>query len=185
MIYADVIVDISHEKLDRSFQYLVPGELEREIRVGMVAAIPFGNGNRERKGYIVGLSQKPRYDPAKLKPLYRLCSGEETTESRLVSLAAWMRERYGSTMAQALKTVSPEKGQGKGKTIPVPEYRERRGGKTGGEPGKKTLQSKSASCSGADVGVSDGLYKGVRGTGNDSRRSEASRRAGSCKNKSK
>ena len=107
MIYADVIVDISHEKLDRSFQYLVPGELEREIRVGMVAAIPFGNGNRERKGYIVGLSQKPRYDPAKLKPLYRLCSGEETTESRLVSLAAWMRERYGSTMAQALKTVIP------------------------------------------------------------------------------
>ena len=28
MIYADIIVDISHEKLDRSFQYLVPRELE-------------------------------------------------------------------------------------------------------------------------------------------------------------
>ena len=31
MIYADVIVDISHEKLDRSFQYLVPEELEKEF----------------------------------------------------------------------------------------------------------------------------------------------------------
>ena len=35
MIYADIIVDISHEKLDRSFQYLVPEELEGEIRIGM------------------------------------------------------------------------------------------------------------------------------------------------------
>lgn len=107
MIFADVIVDISHEKLDRSFQYLVPEELEKEIHVGMVAAIPFGNGNRERKGYIVGLSEKPKYNPQKLKPLYRLCSSEETTEARLVSLAAWMKERYGSTMVQALKTVIP------------------------------------------------------------------------------
>ena len=107
MLYADVIVDISHEKLDRSFQYLVPRELEDEIHVGMVAAIPFGNGNKERKGYVIGLSEDAKYDPEKIKPLYRLCSGEETTESRLVSLAAWMKERYGSTMAQALKTVLP------------------------------------------------------------------------------
>ena len=107
MLYADVIVDISHEKLDRSFQYLVPREMEDEIRVGMVAAIPFGNGNKERKGYVTGLSGEPKYDPAKIKSLRRLCSGEETTESRLVSLAAWMKERYGSTMAQALKTVLP------------------------------------------------------------------------------
>ena len=28
MMYADIIVDISHEKLDRSFQYRVPQELE-------------------------------------------------------------------------------------------------------------------------------------------------------------
>ncbi len=30
MIYADIIVDISHEKLDRSFQYLVPEELVKK-----------------------------------------------------------------------------------------------------------------------------------------------------------
>ena len=115
MLYADVIVDISHEKLDRSFQYLVPENLEKEIRVGMVAAIPFGNGNRERKGYVIGLSRTPQFAPEKIKSLSRLCSGEETTETRLVSLAAWMRERYGSTMAQALKTVIPVRGKVKPK----------------------------------------------------------------------
>lgn len=115
MLYADVIVDISHEKLNASFQYLVPENLEKEIRVGMVAAIPFGNGNRERKGYVIGLSQTPKFAPEKIKSLSRLCSGEETTEARLVSLAAWMRERYGSTMAQALKTVIPVRGKVKPK----------------------------------------------------------------------
>ena len=50
MIYADIIIDISSEKLDKTFQYRVPEELEQEIKVGMVVSIPFGNGNKIRKG---------------------------------------------------------------------------------------------------------------------------------------
>lgn len=107
MIYADIIVDISHEKLDRSFQYKVPEKLEQDIRVGMVVTIPFGNGDHERKGYVIGLSDKPVFEPSRIKELRGLCSSEETTEKRLIVLAAWMKERYGSTMAQALKTVLP------------------------------------------------------------------------------
>ena len=38
MMYADIIVDISHEKLDRSFQYRVPQELESVRGTGMVFA---------------------------------------------------------------------------------------------------------------------------------------------------
>ncbi len=102
MIYADVIVDISHEKLDRSFQYLVPEELEKEIQVGMVVNIPFGNGNRERKGYVIGFGSEPKFEPSRDQEHLRgLLSSQETTEARLISLAAWMRERYGSTMAQS------------------------------------------------------------------------------------
>ena len=115
MIYADVIVDISHEKLDRSFQYRVPKEMEAEIQVGMVVSIPFGNGNRERKGYVIGLSEKPAFDLSRMKELYGICSSEETTEERLIALAAWMKNRYGSTMVQALKTVLPVREKVKAK----------------------------------------------------------------------
>ena len=107
MIYADVIIDISHEKLDRSFQYRVPEKFQKEIRAGMVVAVPFGNGNHIRKGYVVGLGNEPGFEPEKMKEIQELCSGEETTESRLIALAAWMKENYGSTMIQALKTVLP------------------------------------------------------------------------------
>ncbi len=107
MIYADIVIDISSDKLDRSFQYRVPKELEREIKAGMVVSILFGHGNQLRRGYVTGFSEKPKIASAKLKEIHEICSGEETTESRLIALAAWMKENYGSTMIQALKTVLP------------------------------------------------------------------------------
>ena len=109
MIYADIIIDISSDKMDRSFQYCVPAHLEQEIKLGMVVSIPFGNSNQLRKGYVTGLSQEAKVDPSILKEIAGCCSAEETTESRLIALAAWMKENYGSTMIQALKTVLPIK----------------------------------------------------------------------------
>ena len=109
MIYADIIIDISSDKLDRSFQYCVPAHLEQEIKLGMVVSIPFGNSNQLRKGYVTGLSKEAKVDPSILKEIAGCCSAEETTESRLIALAAWMKENYGSTMIQALKTVLPIK----------------------------------------------------------------------------
>ena len=49
-VYADVIVDITNEKLDRTFQYKVPPELTGEIGPGTAVQIPFGNGNRTITG---------------------------------------------------------------------------------------------------------------------------------------
>ena len=45
-MYAKVIVDISHEKLDKGFDYRIPAHLENEIYPGVLVNIPFGKGNR-------------------------------------------------------------------------------------------------------------------------------------------
>ena len=45
--YADIIVDITSEKLDRSFQYLVPQHLEGRLQPGMQVQVPFGNGGSD------------------------------------------------------------------------------------------------------------------------------------------
>lgn len=108
-MFANVIVDISSEKLDRTFQYLVPRELESSLSVGMVVTVPFGKGNRNVSGYVIELTQKPEYELSRMKALKEIRSSQETVESRLIALAAWMKEQYGSTMIQALKTVLPVK----------------------------------------------------------------------------
>ena len=106
-IYADIIVDISHEKLDRAFQYRVPERLRDKLAVGMRVSIPFGNGNRVIQGYCINLGEKCKFDPQKTKDILEILSGQTDAEGRCVALAAWMREQYGSTMIQALKTVLP------------------------------------------------------------------------------
>ena len=47
-MYADIIVDISQEQLDKTFQYRIPPELENEVQIGVMVQIPFGRGNRDR-----------------------------------------------------------------------------------------------------------------------------------------
>ena len=51
-MYADIIVDITHEKLDKVFQYRIPSHLEGMLKVGMEVVVPFGMGNKEIKGYV-------------------------------------------------------------------------------------------------------------------------------------
>ena len=53
-----------------------------------------------------------RYAPEKIKEILRIAEESVAIESRLVALAAWMKESYGGTMIQALKTVLPIKKKG-------------------------------------------------------------------------
>ena len=109
MEFVNVIVDISHEKLDRIFQYRIPEELQGKISTGMQVQVPFGMGNRTIKGYVTGVTDVPDYPVEKIKPVTGLVDGAVPAESELIALAAWMKELYGSTMNQALKTVLPVK----------------------------------------------------------------------------
>lgn len=108
-MYANIIIDISHEKVDKTFQYKIPKPLEQDVQAGVLVTIPFGKGNHERKGYVVGITGQAEYDPARIKEITGVVTGSVTAESKLIQLAWWMKERYGSTMNQALKTVLPVK----------------------------------------------------------------------------
>ncbi len=112
--YAQVIIDISHEKVDRPFSYRIPERLLGNIQAGMRVRIPFGAGNKERTGYVVGLSEKIDFDESRVKEILGVVEGSVSAESQLIELAWWMKERYGSTMNQALKTVLPVKQKVRG-----------------------------------------------------------------------
>lgn len=108
-MYANIIIDITHEKLDKVFQYSIPPELDGALEVGMEVVVPFGRGNKETNGYVVGFSGDTDYDPARIKAVLGKTEHSVAIESRLVALAAWMKEYYGGTMIQALRTVLPVK----------------------------------------------------------------------------
>ncbi|MDO4942339.1 MAG: primosomal protein N' [Lachnospiraceae bacterium] len=106
-LYADIIINISHEALDKVFQYEVPFVLREKIEPGMQVIVPFGRGNKEQMGYVIRLSQKADYDEMRIKPILRISEKGVSIESKMIRLAYWIREQYGSTMIQALRTVLP------------------------------------------------------------------------------
>ena len=109
MKFANIIVDISHEKLDRPFGYIIPKELEDKISIGTQIVIPFGKGNREITGYVIEITDKPSFDINKMKYIIRANEGAATVEKQLIELAWWIKKEYSCTMNQALKTVIPVK----------------------------------------------------------------------------
>lgn len=106
-IYANIIVDISHEKVDRPFQYRIPERLQGKLQVGMCVNIPFGKGNKELSGYVIEITDRAEYSTEKLKEILSISDKDVLAESSQIRLAAWMKEHYGSTMITALKTVLP------------------------------------------------------------------------------
>ncbi len=114
-MYADIIIDIAHESVDRVFQYIVPPQLEGKLKEGMEVLVPFGAGNKEKKGYIVGFSEKCNYDANKMKEIYDISDKAVQIEGRLVALAGWIKENYGGTMIQSVENRSSGQTEKPGK----------------------------------------------------------------------
>lgn len=106
-LYADIIVDISHEKVDRPFQYRVPERLWDVLEVGMCVEVPFGRGDKVIKGYVTAIGEECKFDPKRTKDILGIVEKGVSVEDKMIALAAWIRKNYGSTMIQALKTVLP------------------------------------------------------------------------------
>ena len=107
MKYAKIIVDISLDKIDRPFDYIIPDGMD--VKAGTPVIIPFGKGNREIKGFVIDVSEKSDYDNSKLKSIKAVADTDVEAEQELIGLAWWIKEHYASTMNQALKTVLPVK----------------------------------------------------------------------------
>ena len=116
--YAEIIIDIAYNKLDRPFTYRVPERMQSVLQPGSLVLVPFGKGDVVRKGYVIALKDECDLAPEKVKEIAELPvndSGysEDDDGAAAIALAAWMKRRYGSTMAAALRTVLTSRKPGK------------------------------------------------------------------------
>ena len=54
--YARIVVDITSEDLDRTFEYRIPQQLWQQVGAGSVVEVPFGRANRVLRGYVISVS---------------------------------------------------------------------------------------------------------------------------------
>lgn len=105
MRFANVIIDIAHEKVDRVFQYRVPEGMP--VEVGRCVTVPFGKGDARRSAYVVELTEEASLAPERIKTVLAVAETELSVDSQLIRLAWWLKENYGGTMYQALRMVLP------------------------------------------------------------------------------
>ena len=117
MPYASVYPLVSSRAVARPFTYEVPPEVGK----GAVVSLRFAGA--KRRGVVVGLEESPP-EGVKAAPV-----GDVVDElpERLVDLALWVADYYGSTPARALELVAPPKRKARGER-PQPAERDSLGG---------------------------------------------------------
>ncbi|MBE5905410.1 MAG: primosomal protein N' [Lachnospiraceae bacterium] len=115
--YAQIIVDLSIEKLDRPFTYGIPEHLKNVVHIGDQVLVPFGRGNRTLQGFVIGITHRVELPPG--ITIKNICDKvpDKGITGQLIDLAVWMKNQYGGTLNQALKTVLPLKKTVKEKQV--------------------------------------------------------------------
>ena len=110
-MFAEVIIDIVNQDVDRPFSYRIPDALTGAVSIGSPVLVPFGKGNALRKGYVVSLKGETDLVPEKVKEIDSVVEKGLSVEEQLVLLASYMRHRYGGTLYQCLSVVMPSKSE--------------------------------------------------------------------------
>lgn len=105
-MYAEVVVGISIDKLDKTFCYRIPeGFGSPDTLIGTEVIVPFGKGNRETKAFVVEVKEDTEIDKSLIKDILRKSETGVQIEGKLIKLAYWLKSNYGGTVNEALRSV--------------------------------------------------------------------------------
>ena len=94
---AEVIINSTAKKLNRTFDYEIPKDLEEFILAGSKVLVPFGNFKTLEEAYVVGIKEKSEF---KVKEIARL---EENLTERQINLARKMSKMYFCNVSECIK----------------------------------------------------------------------------------
>ncbi|MBQ3574548.1 MAG: primosomal protein N', partial [Clostridia bacterium] len=103
MRYANVIVDLSAEALDRLFSYEIPEEMH--IGPGYQVAVPFGN--RRIEGFVASVTDHCDLPADKVKKIIYTVQDYPVVLPELMDLAHWMHEKYLCNLVDAVRLMIP------------------------------------------------------------------------------
>ena len=94
---AEVIINRTAKKLNRTFDYQIPKELEDIIIIGSKVLVPFGKGEKLEEGFVVGIKEKSEYEVKEISKL------EDNLTEEQITLARWMAQRYFCSVSDCIK----------------------------------------------------------------------------------
>ena len=105
---AEIIINSNAKALNRIFDYIVPKELENNIKMGNRVFVPFGKGNKAEEGYIIGFKSESEFAN---KEILRIEDGLLTENN--IELAKLMSMKYFCNISECIKLMLPPGAAGK------------------------------------------------------------------------
>ena len=94
---AEIIINRSAKRLNRTFDYNIPKELEELIMIGSTVLVPFGKASTLEEGYVVGIKENTTY---KVKEIVKI---KHNLTEKQIKLAKWMAKRYFCNVSDCIK----------------------------------------------------------------------------------
>ena len=101
----EVLVELSHRNIDKTFDYLVPIELEEKIKVGIRVLVPFGNQKLE--GFVLKIKNKNDSN-MDLKEIIDVVDDEVILNEELLKLGKYISDSTLSTLISSYQVMLPK-----------------------------------------------------------------------------
>ena len=98
------LTDIAYS-IDKAYSYSIPHEYRKDIRIGSVVVVPFGNANKRVSAVVVGFSDECDYK--RIKSIDSIMQYPFEVPDDLISTCSFMKERFFCTFGSAFKAVIP------------------------------------------------------------------------------
>ena len=94
---AEVIINRTAKKLNRTFDYQIPKKMEEYIYVGTKVLVPFGRAKKLEEGFVVGFKENTEYEVKEIAKI------EENLTEKQIELAKWMSKKYYCNVTDCIK----------------------------------------------------------------------------------
>ena len=94
---AEVIISSSAKRLNRTFDYNIPDELQDFIFVGSKVLVPFGRFKTLEEAHVVKIKNKSEYE---VKDIAKV---EDSINDEQIQLAKWMAKKYFCNVSDCIK----------------------------------------------------------------------------------
>ena len=101
-MFAEIILNTSAKQLNRTFDYHVPANLEKNIEIGNRVLIPFGNSKRPKEGFVLKCKERSEFATKDIIEITKDGISREKME-----LAVLMSQMYFCNIFDAIKLMIP------------------------------------------------------------------------------
>ncbi len=101
-MFVEIIINTVARALNKTFDYRVPKELEKDIMIGSRVFVPFGNGNKVAEGYVIEIKNASEFAN---KDIIKLEDSILTKEN--IELAKLMAMKYFCNVSDCIRLMLP------------------------------------------------------------------------------